>query len=563
MKNLVNIGIFLLTLILLYACAKQSTPMGGPRDEDPPVVLEMYPADQSLNQNPEEILIVFDEYIKLDNPNKNIIITPKLDKDELIVTSLKNTIKIELNQELEDNTTYVFNFQKSVEDLSEGNPTENLKLVFSTGDSIDSLTFSGTVNNYFPERGFEYENVIVGLYEKNDTTDLFTAQPYYLSQADSLGKFTISNIKAGEYRAYAWNDQNNTLKGEYKSEIYDFILDTISITQNIDGVNLNLSKADLTELKLTRSSATGSNYDLVFNKDPLDIELKNELLGQEIFYTVGDKRITLYSKESKSDSLLFEIKAQDSLSFKVDTAIYAKFPESERRKEDLTFTANSGKNFYQDLLIELSFNKPVMDINYDSLYVSYDTASFIQINPEMVRMEDSLKRDKLQIKLTIPDTLSKEIFTIKAADSTFLDIENQYNKAVLSANYRKLKRETLADKLSGTITGAKGPFIIQLIDSKSQINRELYLSEGNAFTLTLIEPATYKIRVIEDSNGNKRWDPANFKEKRHAERVFYFIDPKTNTQDIIVKAGWTVEDVLIKATPQTGLQNSEITPVDN
>jgi len=527
--------------------------MGGPRDEDPPVVLEMFPVDQSLNQNPEEIYITFDEYIKLDNPNKNIIITPKVNKDELVITSVKNTVKIELNQELEENTTYVFNFQKTVQDLAESNPTENLKLVFSTGETIDSLNFSGKVNNYFPERGFDYENVIIGLYESLDTTDVFTAQPYYLSQADSLGNFNISNIKAGQYRAYAWNDANNNLKAEFKSESYDFILDTLTIDQNLTGAVFNISKGDQTPIKLTRSSPSGSNYDIVVNKDPIEINLENEEIGRSIFYNYSDKKIRLYSKSTIPDSLKIDVKLQDSLGFKVDTAIYAKFEESKRRAEKLTFTANSGKSFYQDLFIELSFNKPIDEINYDSLYIAYDTASIIPIQAPMISMEDSSKRDKLKIQLSIADSIPTEIFTIKAADSTFMDMEGQFNEAVLSANYRKLKRETLADGLSGQINGATAPFIVQLIDSKSQIAKEIFIEEGNQFSFTLIEPAAYKIRVIEDLNGNHRWDPSNYPEKRYAERVFYFEDQETKSQDIVLKAGWTVDGLTIIAPPKTGL----------
>lgn len=528
--------------------------MGGPRDQDPPVVLEMYPLNQSLNQKPEEILIVFDEYIKLDNPNKNIIITPKVNKDELVVTAVKNTVKIELNQELEDSTTYVFNFQKSIEDLSEGNPTENLKLVFSTGETIDSLTFSGKVNNYFPNRGFTYENVIIGLYESNDTTDVFTAPPYYLSQADSLGNFSIENIKAGTYRAYAWDDDNNSLKAEYKSESYDFLLDTIDIQSEVTGATFNLSKADQTQIKLTRSSPSASNYDIVLNKDPLEIELDNDRIGKDIFYKVTEKKITLYSTEPIQDSIKIGVQLQDSLSFKVDTTIYAKFQESERRAEKLTYTVNSGKSFYQDLLIELSFNKPITDISYDSLYLSYDTASQIQITPQMLFFSDSLKRDQLNIQLSIPDSLNTEIFTIKAADSTFIDIEGEYNETVLAANYRKLKRETLADEISGQIAGASPPFIIQLIDSKSQIVKEIYLTEGNQFKFELLEPISYKIRVIEDLNNNHRWDPSNYVEKRYAERVFYYVHPESKSQDIVVKSGWITEGLTIEATPKTGFK---------
>jgi hypothetical protein len=243
--------------------------MGGPRDEDPPVLLEINPENESLNIKPQKITLTFDEYIKLDNANKNIIITPRINKDELIISALKNSVIIELNQELEDSTTYVFNFQKSIQDLSEGNSAENLKLVFSTGPTIDSLTFSGKTNIYYPDSRAPYEDIIVGLYPSNDTTDVFTAPPYYLTQADSVGNFKITNIKSGDYRAYAWKDDNNSLKAEFKSESFDFLPDTITIDKNVDSINFNLSKGDQTPIRILRSSTNAKGYDIIYNKTPV------------------------------------------------------------------------------------------------------------------------------------------------------------------------------------------------------------------------------------------------------------------------------------------------------
>lgn len=562
MKVFNTIALILL-IILAFACAKQSTPMGGPRDEDPPKVLEMAPANQSINIKPEKILITFDEYIELDNAAKNIIITPRINKDEIEITALKNTLSIVLNQELEDSTTYVFNFQKSVADLSEGNPVENLKLVFSTGNTIDSLSFTGRVNYYFPDQREEFKDIIIGIYPASDTTNVFTAQPYYLTETDSTGTFIINNIKPGDYKAYAWRDDNSNLKAEFKTEAFDFIQDTISIQQSIENVVFNLAKGDQTPIKLTRSAVTGRTYDFIFNKEPVDIKLTNPELGKKIFYSTGDKRIKLFSKESISDSLLFNINIKDSVGYQVDTAIWAKFPESDRRPEKITISANSGKSFYQTLPIELTFNKPLSSIKTDSLLITYDTASRIKILPQMLSFEDSLLRTKLLLKIPIPDSIAFEIFTIKAADSTFFDIEDQFNEKEFTANYKKLKRDALADAVSGRIEGSDGPFILQLLNSKSEITRELFLADGNSFQFELVEPGTYKIRVIIDSNGNRRWDPANFSEGRYAEQVFYFKDPATEKNEIILRGGWTLEDQNIVVPAKTGVPNQEKTSVDN
>ncbi len=528
--------------------------MGGPRDEDPPVVLEMLPENQSLNTKPEEITLTFDEYIKLDNPNKNIIITPRVDKDELIVTAVKNKVIIELNQELEDSTTYVFNFQKSIQDLSEGNPAENLKLVFSTGNSIDSLKFSGQVNSYFSKSNDEFDDILIGLYLSTDTTDLFTAPPYYLSQVDSTGAFQLTNIKSGVYKAYAFQDDNNSLKAEFKSEAFDFISDSIVIDRDIEGVQFNLSKGDQTPVQLLRSTASGSIYELIFNRNPVDIKLENRLLGDQIFYSTTDKRIKLYSKTPQPDSLSFNLAVLDSVGYKSDTTVWAKFEESDRTPENLTITANSGIGFYQNFEFELKFNKPIEAINLDSLVVTYDSASIIPIEPSMMAFTDSLRRDKIQIKLQIPDSIKTSSLNLYAPDSTFQDIQGVFNDQELKATYKKLKRDALAEEISGTITGAESPFIVQLTDAKGETKQEIFLETGNNFAFKLIDPGNYQIRVIEDSNGNKRWDPGNFEEQRSAERVFYFKDEQGG-KDITIRAGWLRPDQTIIASPKTGFQN--------
>jgi len=545
-----NLIVFL--LILMSGCAKQSTPMGGPRDLDPPKIISIYPEDKSLNTKPAEIRLEFDEYVKLDNATKNIIITPRVKKDELIITALKNLVIIELNQELEDSTTYVFNFQKSIQDLSESNPADNLKLVFSTGPSIDSLELSGSVNTYFPDSRAPFENILVGLYEANDTTDLFTSTPYYISQADSVGNFTISNIKAGKYRAYSWKDENNTLKAEYKSELFDFISDTLTITGNVSEVIFNLAKGDQTPIRLLRSSTFGTAYDLILNKNPVDVKLESEKLGKTIYYTEADKRVRLYSINPETDSISTKVMLLDSVGNSLDSLVWTKFETSDRKKEELTIQANSGKSFYQKLQIELTFNKPVLEINTDSLYISFDTASVIPIRRDMMFFGDSSRRDRLFINLTISDSIPQDIFTLNARDSTFRDIENIFNKEALKANYKKLKRETLADEISGTVVGTPGPYIVQLI-TKNEVKREQYIQTGNTFSFTLVEAGEYQIRVIADRNKNKRWDPGNFAQRRLAEQVFYFED-EDKSRDITIRAGWTVPSQQINSTPQTGIK---------
>jgi hypothetical protein len=546
---------------LFASCAKQSSPTGGPRDEKPPVLLESNPKNQSLNVKPEQLKLTFDEFVALENASKGVVITPRIDKDKIEFTALKNGVTVELNQELEDSTTYVFDFQKAVVDLSEKNPAENLKIVFSTGPTIDSLSLSGKINFYFPENREEYKNVIVGLYPLEDTTDVFTAQPYYLGQVDTLGTFKITNLKNGKYKAYAWRDTNGNLKADYKSEEHDFLKDTINLETSLENLQFNLSKADLTPIRILRSSTFGKNYDIILNRNPIATSITHPEIGKEFFYSESEKRVRIYPKTVQKDSIAFNIALSDSVGFSKDTLIWAKFQNSERKPEKLEITVNSGKSFYRNLEIELKFTKPILAINTDSLYLQYDTTGLIFVKNEMMYFSDSARRDILKINFTIPDSINKEIFTLKATDSTFTDIEGQINEKALSANYRKLKREGLADEIKGKIEGAKPPYIIQLIDNKEEIVRELFVEKSNDYSFKLVEPGTFKIRVIEDLNRNGRWDPSNFIQQREAERIFYFTGEEEK-KEVVIRGGWTLEDQNIIANPPTGFPKFTPKPVE-
>lgn len=556
MKQLIYLFLLFLSGLAAFSCAKQSSPMGGPRDEDPPLLIESLPKDQSVNTKPERIVLTFDEFVGLDNPGKGVVITPKVNKDLVEFTALKNSITVLLKQDLEDSTTYVLDFQKSVVDISERNPAENLRLVFSTGNQIDSLNLSGRLRFPFSESKEDYKNVLVGIYPLNDSTDVFSAPPYYLAQVDTLGKFSLKNLKSGHYRAYAWKDVNGNLKADYKSEEYDFLPDTISLTpETTDSLFFNLTKADLTPIKILRSSNFGKNFDIILNRNPLLNEVENDLLGKDLFYVQGEKRLRFFPKKPILDSIPIKISLQDSVGFSSDSLIWAKFPDSGRKPEKLDIQINSGKSFYQDLDIQLTFNKPVNQINLDSLQLKIDSL-FIPIQKHMLSFVDSSKRDVLHIKAFLADSLQTELVTLIAPDSTFQDIEGEYNEKKVEANYRKLVRKNLADGISGEVIGTEGPLIIQLINGKKEITYQQVLDTKTKFSFSLLDPGTYTLRLIEDSNGNGIWDPSNYMQRKLAERVFYY-KGEDQTRDLIIRGGWTIEDLLISATPATGLHKNE------
>lgn len=549
-KYILNIII----VLLLISCAKQSTPMGGPKDEDPPKLLSINPKNESLNTKPRTIELEFDEYIKVENPNKQIIITPRIKKEEMEVTAIKNRVVIKLNQDLEDSTTYVFNFQKTIKDITENNVPENLKLVFSTGPTIDSLTFSGNVSYILPQREKLMKDVLVGLYAIGDTTDILSAPPYYIGQADSVGNFNITNIKAGDFLAYAWHDSNNSLKAEEKLEAYGFLGDTISIKENISGAQFYISKSDVSEFKINRGASVGSNFDVVLNKFPVDITIENEDLNEKLFFRKSEKILRFYHTQIVNDSTAIKLSLKDSVGFKIDTLIYAKFEESDRTKEKLEPTIEGPKNFIKNLSLDIKFNKPLKEINYDSLIIKYDTASIIHINKDYTFFKDSLNRTLLTIALVIPDSITVDNFNFYASDSTFKDIENMHNENKIEAAYKRLKTESLAEEIKVKVNTTELPIILQIQSKKEEIIAETYLTNTNEAIFKNIEPGVYYIRAIIDRNKNKRWDTSNIFQNRQAEPIYYLENLNdNNSRDTTIRAGWVLEVTIEPNTP-VGIQ---------
>ncbi|WP_339925456.1 Ig-like domain-containing domain [uncultured Cyclobacterium sp.] len=551
---------YLIIALTLVSCAKQSSPMGGPKDETAPILLSSSPKNESKNVKPKEINLEFDEYVKLETPSQSIIITPKVEKDKVEFLAIKNSVKITLNQELEDSTTYVFNFQKSIQDIAESNPAERLKLVFSTGNTIDSLTVSGKVDYWFPKAKEDYTDLLVGLYIDQDTLDLFSAAPYYIAQVDTAGRFEITNIKAGTFRAYAWYDDNNSLKTEYRSEPYGFISEPIIVNKNLQDLQININRADLSPLKINRSSNSGSNFDVILSKELANYQVSHEDKNSKLFFRLKENNLRFYHTDLVNDSTLVRLQLADSVGVKVDTTLYAGFEESERSKEKLEVSSKGSIKFTDTIKAKLGFNKPLLQINYDSLYLLYDTASTIPITPSMLYLTDSTgSRTELNITIPINDSIPFEKYKLVAADSTFKDVENLFNEKEFETTFNRLKKDNLGDEISGTIDTKEGPIMVQLLDNKGTVIAEQYLEGTNEFIFTNLEATNYQLQAYIDRNGNKAWDPGNINFKRQPEPIYYFMDQETKSKELILRGKWTVNKQVVYKRRESGLliNNSE------
>ena len=95
----------------LIGCAKRGSITGGKKDTIAPVMTSSLPKNLSTNFNGKEIKLTFDEYVKLKDVSKQLIISPPMkSQPEILPATASKIITIKIKDTLQPNTTYSFNF---------------------------------------------------------------------------------------------------------------------------------------------------------------------------------------------------------------------------------------------------------------------------------------------------------------------------------------------------------------------------------------------------------------------------------------------------------------------
>lgn len=138
-------------------------------------------------------------------------------------------------------------------------------------------------------------------------------------------------------------------------------------------------------------------------------------------------------------------------------------------------------------------------------------------------MKFSLVKDSLFLRrysvIANPHYSPGESYKIQIDSAAIHDIYgNPVNKTELT-----FKEKTPEDysHLLFNITGTTGPAYVELLNEKDVPVYRVDLIDGKAKFVNVKE-GKYYVRLIEDANGNGKWDTGNFETRKHPENVYYF-----------------------------------------
>jgi len=571
MKSILTpILIIVTSYFLITSCANITPPTGGPRDTIAPTRILTIPLNQSINYKGQNIVLEFDERIKTDNIKDQLILTPLIDSDYEFSIK-KNIIRFTFEQPFQDSTTYTLNFRESLQDITEGNPTKDNKFTFSTGSFLDSLSITGYVKDLLTYDTLE--NIVVGLYQTDDTINIYNGSPYYFTELNEEGSYLIENIKNGSYLLYAFLDENKNLKLETSNELYGFSKDTIILSDKENTRNIDLIKLDLSDFRIMTAITSGQYFDINLNKYILNYDLKILDKDHQLFSNRAkeNRSIRFYNNFDDIDSLQIAFTAIDSINSTVSDTIYVKFNESKRKKEEfqILVTPDNRSSIETQTEFKIQFNKPVQFTNTDSIFIQYDTTKINQIYDSALiwnKYKDELSFSIL-IDKTLADTVLNRSIRLKQLKKDSLvearsdepPVKKQIKKnqkdegpkineglqiyfgsaAFISAdgdtstsrgiNYDFIKPEEHGIQEINVLTDYPS-FILQFTDENLQIIRQI--SNQKNIVLKNIKPGNYRIRVLIDANNDGIWSPGNMKKHIEPEPVFIY------SEVLVIRADW-------------------------
>lgn len=523
------------TIVAVTACATINTPEGGERDLVPPKLIRSTPEDQQLNVKTKTITLVFDEEVQPNNLTRELLITPNT-QNKYTVKPNKEELTLEFEKQLQDSTTFTFNFRKGIQDITEKNVAKALKLAFSTGSFIDSSSVSGTVVELLTQ--ISENEAIVALYPTNDTLSIRKNRPYYQTQTDSAGTFSLENIKEGEYRIYAIVDKNNNSYYDNENEKIAYLDTTIYVSAKEQTVKLQTIKVDTKKPILMQRETFADRFRANYNEGIQRFEAKlpndnSDSLVHKI--KVDGKAVDLFKTANFNGGKAILSAVDSAGNMSIDTIeinFQGKIAQQIKGAQLKVINNRNTSGYRPGQRVTIELQTPVSITGPSPISLLADTVTIATLKyPEDL----SLDRTATELSFLLPGLENQNKNLNLALDSTaIVPIEGD------PLQFPVLSLPLAENKGTGTITGNVTSdytnFTIQLLNKDFKPVQEI-INGKSKFEFKNVEPETYRIRVLVDENNDDTWYPGDPNLEKEPEKVYMF--PET----IQVRANWVREDI--------------------
>ena len=598
-KNILRALILLLFGGAFFSrCANIMTPDGGPKDTLPPVIVKLEPGNFATNFKEKKIYIEFNEFVQIKDQNKEMFVSPAMKKLPLLTIRGKGIV-ITIRDTLRENTTYAIDLGSAVRDNNEGNPLNAMRYVFSTGDKVDSMMCSGyTADSYKADsvsRTFIWFYIADSLPSTPgyDST-IFNRKPDVIARAQNNGIFIAQNLKPVNYRIYAIGDKND-------NQLYEPGVDMVGLLDTVYNpatmpefaiwfdslrmypsaepqlyfrmftdkafVNQRLVDAQRPEQKkaVLYFNADYPQIDsLIFDNIPSDkVLLDPQTNGRDtvaVWFNVPAEELpdTIKGKivYFRHDSLRQLSKTREPLKLAwklVETKEQQK--ERERIEKEKEKAAAEGKEWKDPnaknlFALKVSAGKEVnpekgFDITFGSPAVKFDTMAVellaVAEDKSTTPVERYFERDSMNmcrwmVRAKLKENTNYRLYIPKQNITDVMGYQND-STVMEFATYDPEKFATVS--LNVTCSG-KSSYIILLTDASGKILQDLKGVKAGKYRFNYVAPGDIRLRVIEDKNGNGKWDAGDVIAGLQPERAEAYFNER-GEETFTTKTNWDFE----------------------
>jgi len=536
----------------LWFCANVVAPKGGPKDEKPPLLItEGSTPNMQTNFTEKEIILDFDEWVELNDVFNQIVISPPVDRKDYEVKIKKRSIIFRFTEtaQLREDATYTINFGEAVRDITERNPVENLRFVFSTGDVIDSLKVSGKLLDVLTKEPIE--DAYFMLYENLADSVVRTENPFYFGKTDESGNFLIENVRAGTFKGFGIKRVDQNYKFDNPEEQIGFpdsliiVGDTTGVARDSAG-NRKIPTLKVPPILLFKERKTlyisdvdSSRYgylNIIFSSPPGTLGLTYEDLE------TTNNIPPAYLTEKDSLHIWFDQKGNNSwrLMIQKDSILNDTISINAKSKTSYLETGILGYRSQQSTKtgksnpskpIKLAFSQPLESFDTTVIKVLADTTLEI-INPQFAIDSSDLR--KLSINYSWKSSIP---YVIQVLPGGVTDIFGLKNRDTLNLKYTPdLKKSFGNIKLSITGLTDSLTYLGELLDKNARIIESFTMRGQETFEreFKALSPGEYKVKIVTDLNNNGYWDTGSYDDKRQPEPILEKMLEK-------LRANWDVE----------------------
>lgn len=524
--------LFFINFLVLNSCAQIGELSGGTKDNVPPALVpKRSTPNLQTNFKKQNILLTFNEWIKLEDAAAQVIISPPL-QERPNITLKGKTVRFEFaeNEVLRSNVTYTINFGAAIKDITEGNSAKDLRFVFSTGAQLDSLKFQCKIID--AQTAIPQENILVMLYDDFSDSVVRKSRPFYFAKTNKEGISTINNVREGRFKVFALKDADANYKfNNPDSELLAFTDSLIQVSaKQVPPLSMSLFAP---AKKLRVVSKDDSRYGLLrltFNRAPNSDEasVRTFMNGKIIFSETKKDSLLIWFEPADNPELLLTLDSTQTDTIKIKNRSKTDFLKNakleNRRAASLTFAQVPHRPF------EMLLSHPINNL---------DTSLVRLTDSAQRRVSYAPKIDGRRIEFNVPDWQPNINYRLEVLPKGLTDIFYLNNKDTIIHNFKVVAKKEFGDiilKINDLDSTKK--YIIELQNGGgtpiATFKTETRQTQFSARVNTL-SPEQLTLIVIEDLNGNGFWDTGDYDKHRQPEPY-----RKKNIEQTL-RANWELE----------------------